>query len=210
MLAQTSKYFNVIAPALRRAIRKRYGYELARRAYVGARPIYRQMLADCPPIGSDNPMAKNLYEACVFFSMYRAAEGDITPDMMRAVVGDIFSMRPMRLIGLATNLNRQKDVAAFNARLRANAQWVREHPEAEPYTWDFNFGDDCGDTQVCYHFTRCPINDFCREQGLMDFLPVMCEIDHITARLVHGVLTREYTLATDGPVCDYLIRGDRS
>ena len=76
MLAHTSKYFNVIAPALRRAIRKRYGYELARRAYVGARPIYRQMLADCPPIGSDNPMAKNLYEACVFFSMYRAAEGD--------------------------------------------------------------------------------------------------------------------------------------
>ncbi len=46
MLAYVSRYFNVIAPLLRRSIRKRYGFELAAKAYNGARPIYRQMLAD--------------------------------------------------------------------------------------------------------------------------------------------------------------------
>ena len=208
-LAYTSKYFNVIAPIVRHLLQRRYGYDLAKRAYDGARPIYRQMIADCPPVGSDNPMAKNLYESCVFFALYRAAEGRITPDMMREVVEDLFSLPPMRLMGLVQDLNRPADMAALNRTLRADAQWVVDHPETEPYTWDFNFGDTKGETRVCYHFTHCPINDFCREQGLMDILPVMCDVDHITPRLIHGRLTRQYTLATGGPICDYLITGDK-
>lgn len=43
----------------------------------------------------------------------------------------------------------------------------------------------------------------------MDVLPIMCDIDHTTARLAHGRLTRRHTLVTGGSVCDYLIRGDR-
>lgn len=210
MLAYTSKYFNVIAPVARHVLQRRYGYDLARRAYVGARPLYRQMLEDCPPVGSDNPMAKNLYMVCVFFALYRAAEGDLTPGMMRAMVDDIFSMRLLGVMGIIADLNRPRDVKKLNARLHACARWAEEHPEAEPYTWDFNFGDTRGDTQVCYHFTRCPLNDFAREQGLLDVLPTMCEIDYHTTRLMHGRLTRHFTLATGGTMCDYLMRGDRA
>lgn len=55
MLAYVSRYFNVIAPLLRRSIRKRYGFELAAKAYNGARPIYRQMLAGFPPSAQTTP-----------------------------------------------------------------------------------------------------------------------------------------------------------
>jgi hypothetical protein len=209
VLAYVSRYFNVIAPVLRRVIRKRFGYELAAKAYNGARSIYRQMLAGFPSIGADNPMADNAYEALVFFAMYRAADGELTPEMMREVVGDLFELPVVKgAIGLSTNLNRAADMRRMNDSLRSHARWVDEHPAEAPYTWDFNFGDSKGDTRICYHFTRCPLNDFCREQGLMDVLPVMCEIDHITARLAHGRLTREQTLAQGGAVCDYLIEGD--
>lgn len=210
MLAYTSKYYNVVAPILRHALRRRYGNDLARRASAGARPLYRELLAACPPIGADNPMAKNLYLCCVFFAFYRACAGELTPDMLHAAVDDIFAMPVLGLMGLSTNVNRPQDVAKFNAKLRANARWVEDHPETKPYTWDFNFGDTRGDTQVCYHFTQCPINDFAREQGLLDVLPVMCDVDFATARLAHGRLTRRYTLATGGPMCDYLIRGDQA
>lgn len=211
MLAYVSRYFNAIAPVLRRIIRRRYGFELAAKAYNGARPIYRQMLADFPSIGADNPMVKNAYEALVFFAMYRAAEGDLTPEMMRAVVSDLFEMPAVRrAIGLSMDLRRPADMRRMNELLRAHARWADEHPAEAPYTWDFNFGDSKGDTRVCYHFTHCPLNDFCREQDLMDVLPIMCEIDHVTARLAHGRLTRAHTLAQGGPVCDYLIEGDES
>ena len=209
MLAYVSRYFNVIAPLLRRAIRKRYGYELAAKAYDGARPIYRQMLADFPSIGADNPMADNAYEALVFFAMYRAAEGELTPDMLRAAVGDLFELPVVRgAVGLSVNLNRAADMRRMNEALRSHVRWADNHPAEAPLTWDFNFGDTEGDTRVCYHFTRCPLNDFCRERGLLDVLPIMCEVDHITARLAHGRLTREHTLAQGGAVCDYLIEGD--
>ena len=210
MLASVARYFNVIAPLLRRAIRKRYGYELGAKAYNGARAIYRQMLADFPSIGADNPMAKNAYEALVFFAMYRAADGELTPEMLRVVVADLFEMPVVKsAIGLSMDLNRAADMRRMNESLRAHARWADEHPAEAPHTWDFNFGDTKGDTRVCYHFTRCPLNDFCREQDLMDVLPVMCEVDHTTARLAHGRLTREHTLAQGGAVCDYLIEGDQ-
>ena len=172
MLAYVSRYFNVIAPVSRRAIRRRYGYELAARAYNDARPIYRQMLADFPSIGADNPMADNAYEALVFFAMYRAADGGLTPDMLRAVVGDLFELPALKgAIGLSTNLNRATDMRRMNESLRSHARWTDEHPAEAPYTWDFNFCDSRGDTRVCYHFTRCPLNDFCREQDLMTCCP---------------------------------------
>ena len=98
-------------PLLRRTIRRRYGYELAAKAYNGARSIYRQMLADFPSIGADNPMADNAYEALVFFAMYRAADGELTPEMMREVVGDLFELPVVKgAIGLSTNLNRAADM----------------------------------------------------------------------------------------------------
>ncbi len=210
MLVYVSRYFNIIAPLLRRIIRKRYGYELAAKAYNGARPIYRQMLADFPSIGADNPMADNAYESLVFFAMYRAAAGELTPDMLRAVVGDLFDLPVVKgAIGLSGDLNRAADMRHMNELLRSRARWADEHPDEALYSWDFNFGDSEDDTRVCYHFTRCPLNDFCREQDLLDVLPVMCEIDHVTVRLAHGRLTREHTLAQGGAFCDYLIEGDR-
>lgn len=107
MLGYVSRYFNTIAPLLRRIVRKRYGYELAAKAYNGARPIYRQMLADFPSIGADNPMANNAYESLVFFAMYRAAAGELTPDMLRAVVDDLFDLPVVKgAIGLSRDLNR--------------------------------------------------------------------------------------------------------
>ena len=40
-------------------------------------------------------------------------------------------------------------------------------------------------------------------------LPVCCDIDYITAEYNHGVLHRDYTLATGGNICDYWIVPDQ-
>ena len=43
----------------------------------------------------------------------------------------------------------------------------------------------------------------------MDVLPVMCDIDHKTAALMHAKLNRENTLAGGGEMCDYWFVGDK-
>lgn len=53
-------------------------------------------------------------------------------------------------------------------------------------------------TSKYYNFTRCPLNDFARENGYIEILPVCCEMDHYMTEAKHGVLHRDYTLATGG------------
>ena len=60
-----------------------------------------------------------------------------------------------------------------------------------------------------YYFTQCPLNTFARREGYLEVLPVMCDIDHITASLMHAKLNRKYTLASGGKVCDYWFVGDK-
>ena len=82
-LPLTWAYFNLMAPVLRHYLQRRFGYELAKRAYDGARPVYRRLIDAAPRIGAGNPMASDIYMACVIFAMWEAAGGEVTPDMMQ-------------------------------------------------------------------------------------------------------------------------------
>ena len=59
-------------------------------------------------------------------------------------------------------------------------------------------------------FTQCPLNNFARKEGYLEVLPVMCDVDFLTAKLMHFTLHREHTLAGGGEVCDYWYVGDDS
>lgn len=209
MLAYRSRYFNLVAPLLRHLIAKRRGYELAARCYHGARPIYRAMLARAPNVGARNPMAPNIYMALVFFALYRASEDKLTKEDLQAVVSDLMGMPFMRLIGMVCNLNSPRTLAKFERTFHRNEQWRLDHLDQIDASWDFNFDGEPHRDGVGYYFTYCPINQFCRENDLLDVLPIMCDIDHKTCALAHGVLHREHTLAAGGEVCDYWMVGDR-
>ena len=51
-----------------------------------------------------------------------------------------------------------------------------------------------------YHFTRCPLNDFARKYGFLEVLPICCDMDYITTEYSHGILHRDYTLASGGDI----------
>lgn len=60
-----------------------------------------------------------------------------------------------------------------------------------------------------YYFTRCPICEFCRREGIMKIMPSLCATDEIMFKLQHGVLHREHTLANGDCECDYWVVGDK-
>ena len=53
------------------------------------------------------------------------------------------------------------------------------------------------------------LEKFVRENGYLEVLPVCCDIDYLSAEASHGVLHRDYTLATVGHICDYWIVPDK-
>lgn len=92
--------------------------------------------------------------------------------------------------------------------MKKEADYAAAHPE-EDKACDFHFDESLHRDGFYYHFTRCPIADFCKEHGYEEINPVLCDIDYNTAKLMHGVLYREQAVADGGIMCDYWMVGDQ-
>ncbi len=209
MLKYTCKYWAVLSPLVKRSLKKHYGKNFAARTMKRAKTEYRAMLDRMDDIGKDNPMASNVYMCFVFLAAYRAAKGKIAIDGLRIISRDVMNWKPLRCMGLFMNANRPGGIAAIRKMLLKNAEWLKKHPQYKAVSWDFNFDAGKHRDGFYYHFTRCPLNNFARREGMLDVLPVMCDIDFLTAGLMHARLHREHTLAVGGRLCDYWYYGDK-
>ena len=139
--------------------------------------MYRQMLEKTDDIGADNPIAGNIYMAFVFLAIWKAAEGAISVDSLRAV-SRAFMARPIvqKIVG-GKDLNRPEDMRAMKTKFHKMQEWADAHPQYRDRTWDFNFDEAKHRDGSYYHFTRCPLEKFARENGFLEVLPVACGLD---------------------------------
>lgn len=103
------------------------------------------------------------------------------------------------------NYNMPKNMPEY----KGHFQYWYGDKEAKDRAWDFHFDETLHRDGFYYHFTHCPIADFCRKYGYEEITPVLCDIDFITMGMMHSVLHREHTLASGGSLCDYWTAGDR-
>ena len=209
MLKYTSKYWLILAPLVRRSLKRHYGKSFAAETIRAAKPVYKQMLKRMDDIGADNPMASNVYMSFVFFAVYRAAGSRITVKALRKISKEVISWKPLKLMGLFMNANKASGIRSIGNQMHKNAEWLEKHPQYKSVSWDFHFDESLHKDGFYYHFTQCPLNTFARREGLLDVLPVMCEMDFLTAGLMHAKLHRENTLAGGGKICDYWFYGDQ-
>lgn len=209
MIPRNSLFWNVIAPVARRAISKRWGYELGKLAYEQGRPAYYRLLETAPDLGADNPMLATFYESMVFVALWQAADGQLSVDDIRQVTEDVLSLDLLSVVGLLRNANESpRALEGVLNDMRVNELWAKEHEgEYEP-TWRIAFGLHPHEQGISYDFTRCPIAEFCAQQGIAEVTPVLCDIDYLTTKLIHARLIREHTLAEGAETCDYWIVGD--
>ena len=209
MLKYTGKYWMFLAPLVKKSLRRHYGKRFAEQTMLSAKPIYRNMLSRMDDIGADNPMASNVYMSFVFFAVYQAANGKITIKALRSIAREVLQWKPMKMMGLFVNANKPSGIKAIRSMMLNNAAWLEKHPQYKAVSWDFNFDEHKHRDGYYYHFTQCPLNNFARREGLLDVLPVMCDMDYLTAGLMHAKLHRDSTLADGGKSCDYWYVGDQ-
>lgn len=205
----TDKYWKMIIPLVKKDLVRRFGKEEAASLIQKTDAVYRDMLNRADDIGKDNPMASNLYEGLLFFALWEAADGKISVDDLREITRAVMQFPAMKLVGLFVNANRS-GLEKLEKRMHKNAEWLEVHPQYKGVSWDFNFDKTKHSEGFYYHFTRCPLNDFARREGYIEVLPVMCEIDLLSAELMHAKLIRKQTLASGGDCCDYWFVGDKS
>lgn len=209
MMEYTNKYWKMIIPIVKKGLVRRFGKEETASLLQKADAIYRDMLNRADDIGKDNPMSSNLYEGLIFFAIWEAADGKISIDDLREITHEVMGFPLMKAVGIFVNANKS-GLARLEKRIHKNAEWLEVHPQYKGVSWDFNFDKTKHSEGFYYHFTRCPLNDFARREGYLEVLPVMCEIDLLSASLMHAKLIRRQTLASGGEMCDYWFVGDKS
>lgn len=209
MMEYTNKYWKMIIPIVKKGLVRRFGKEETASLLQKADAIYRDMLNRADDIGKDNPMSSNMYEGLIFFAIWEAADGKISINDLREITHEVMGFPLMKAVGIFVNANKS-GLARLEKKMHKNAEWLEVHPQYKGVSWDFNFDKTKHSEGFYYHFTRCPLNDFARREGYLEVLPVMCEIDLISASLMHAKLIRRQTLASGGEMCDYWFVGDKS
>jgi hypothetical protein len=209
MMKYKGTYLKLFSIMLKKYLKEQYGSEVTKKALKGSKVIYKEMLEKVDDIGSDNPMANNIYSCFVFLAIWKASDGAIDVESFRTVIKRFMKSTMVSKIMGGADLNRPEDFQNAKDKFHTMQAWADAHPQYKDKTWDFNFDDTKHKDGSYYYFTRCPLEKFARENGYLEVLPVCCEIDYLSTEASHGVLHREYTLATGGNICDYWIVPDK-
>jgi hypothetical protein len=153
-------------------------------------------------------MAMNAYFAYVFAAAWLGSDRKITPDEMALVMTDVLESRLLRTFFGMTDLN--KTPKKWEQEMRKYKAWFARHGKDYPVNWNVNFDEARHKEGSFYYFTRCPICEFCTQEGIAELMPALCSTDEVMFRLQHGILHREHTIASGDPVCDYWIVGDKA
>lgn len=201
-------YFSLMSLFLKGPMVRKYGKNKTRESLKKARCLYREMLEKTEDIGAKNPMSGNIYLGYVFMAVCRA--GNFSVDEFKEIIVEFMNNKLINRALSKSDLNKPKDMEKLTVQMQKIKEWTDRHPEYKNKTWDFNFDKNLHKDGFYYHFTRCPMEKFARENGYLDLLPLCCNIDHIVIEKKKAVLHRKQTLASGGEMCDYWIVGDKT
>ena len=128
-----------------------------------AKPIYKDLLKKVEGVSDENPMSSNITMSFVIIAIWLAGERKITPDQMSRVMERALDRKVIRAYFGTIDMNAEKGIRRFGSMMRKDAAWAKQHPE-DWNTWDFHFNRNLHRDGFYYHFTHCPIADFCQYQ----------------------------------------------
>ena len=173
-----------------------------------AKPIYKELLSKVEGVSDKNPMGSNITMSFIIISIWLASNRKLKMEQMLDVMNIAMDWSILNKFYGKYDLNTKIGLARISSMMRKNADWANAHPE-DYRTWDFNFNEELHKDGFYYHFTRCPICDFCKQYGYEEITPALCGIDYATAKLMHAKLIRKETLAEGGSMCDYWMVGNK-
>ena len=153
MMEYTNKYWNMLMPFIKKSLNKRYGKAYTKALIPKADAEYRDMLNRSDDIGRDNPMASNTYECLVFLAIWKAADGKISVEDLRAISKDVLSAPIMKVMGILINANKASGIKRIQKMMERDAKWLYEHPQYKKYSWDFHFDEKKHKDGFYYYFT---------------------------------------------------------
>lgn len=207
------KYLKLFEPAMKKWLEEHYPADEARIRWERTAVLDEKWIREEGDLGGrKNPMAANLLEAYAFFAFYDSVDRSFTKEDLAAMIDAAMGkkLRMLSRFDLNSLLRRRfvvKLIYRYLERYRKKAEALRGG--AWGNTWKLRINPEGREKGIAFAYDTCPLNDFARRHGYIDFLPNLCAIDQLTCRAAHGKLIRHQILADGGSECGYWILGDR-
>ena len=176
--------------------------------------LFRQWLREEGDLGGrKNMMADNILLAYAFFAFYEATDRSFPKEDLDGFV-DVAMGKKLKLLSHFNMNQLEKKKWLMNLIYRYFGRYAKK-ADKHRYkdwgaTWEIRLNPENHEKGVAFSFDTCPINDFARKHGYIDFLPNLCAIDQLTCKTMHAALIRHKTLACGDGECNYWIIGDQN
>ena len=208
------KYLKKFEPYVKNWLSEHYPEEDAAKRFETAVALYNKWLHEEGDFGGrKNMMADNVLLVYAFFAFYEAVDRSLTNEDLDDLIEIAMGKKLKFLSHFDMNqLEKKKWLMKFIYRYFGNyAKKADKHRYKDwGATWEIRLNPEKHEKGISFVFDTCPINDFARKHGYIDFLPNLCAIDQLTCKTMHAALIRHKTLACGDGECNYWILGDKN
>jgi len=201
-------YWRVLSPRIKKSLSNRYSKDYANEIMTKAQPIYKKLISEMEGMSPENPMSMYIYMPFTLLAVWSASDKKISPDELKDIMRDVVDWKPLKIACGMINMNTRLGIKIFGGMMHYADKWTKRHPE-DTNTWDFNFDENLHKDGFYYHFTYCPLYDFCKNHGFEEINRAICEMDTLTMSMMHSRLIRKNVLSEGGKMCDYWTIGDK-
>ena len=208
------KYLKKLEPAMLRFLRTRYDEAEVLRRWEQVQALDAKWLREEGDLGGRaNMMSSNLMLCYAMCAFYEAVDRRYTREDFLLLVNEVMAKPFAMLRHFDMNRLEQKRWlmrALYFWAERWKNQSDRKRGKQWGNTWKLRINPERHETGFAYVLDTCPLYEFAKKYGYLDFLPNMCALDLLIAQKFHACLIRHNTLSAGDGLCEYWYVGDKS
>jgi len=205
-MKNNTAYWMLFSGTISKILIKRYGKVYAKTAMPNIKQHYKILLQQFPDVGK-HTLTDMVYMGMVFLALWLGTDKRFSTEELTEICGEILGR--LKWLFSIVDLNRTWTKKKLERKTNAYMKWLAEKGAAYSNKWEGYIDSKAHDKGICYVFTKCPLHDFCKENGYLEALPALCAQDYPMLGMMHGVLKREHTLAEGSTCCDFWIYGNK-
>ena len=208
------KYLKKFEPYMKKWLSEHYSKDEAEKRWNKTVMLYNKWLREEGDLGGrKNMMADNIILAYAFFAFYESTDKSFQKEELADFV-DVAMGKKLKLLSHFDMNTLEKKKWLMNLIYKYFGNYAKKADKhrykAWGSTWEIRLNPERHDKGIAFVFDTCPINDFARKHGYIDFMPTLCAIDQLTCKTMHAALIRHKTLACGDGECNYWIIGDKN
>lgn len=162
-----------------------------------AKQRYGEILNKIPVFGKNDILFINLLSATMLAAVYLSLDNKPDIDLMKQ-----YYESTMNSSFISRNYLKNSNFMSLKYQNKLKKSAEKSQNATNPYTWRFNYMPGKTNDRYDAIFDKCGICNLMKDLGIPELTPAMCAYDYTMAEIQGYLFTRQYTLASGGPVCD--------